>query len=116
MNKLHRCLNLELDSKLYTYYVNMQSRSVAFCLVLFVIAGLAVTTARNPDGAVCVSGLQCQSLCCKRDPLHFNKCAPLSRENEACNDHMIDDRYENCPCEKGLKCKKNVCVDPNDNK
>lgn len=91
-----------------------QDRRLALCLVFILIAA-GSSTARSPDGAVCVSGLQCQSFCCKRDLLHFNKCAALSREGEPCNEHMIDDRYENCPCENGLKCQKNVCVDPNDN-
>merc|ERR1711879_936592 len=106
-----------------TYKLQIMRTSLIIVLV-FAVAGTVTTAADDsldlnlPDGALCVSGLQCASKCCKRNLGHFNHCDRLSKEGEQCDDHFVDDRYSNRPCEYGLKCTcsglfcTNVCTDP----
>ena len=86
---------------------------------IILLSSLTANQLKKPPGATCISGHECDSGCCTRNFLGINHCGKLSKEGEKCTDHLVDERYDYCPCELGLKCKwdgifsHDICVDEN---
>uniref|UniRef100_UPI00358FFBBF colipase-like n=1 Tax=Myxine glutinosa TaxID=7769 RepID=UPI00358FFBBF len=100
----------------------------AVWLLLTVCVTVASAMRRNSTGIIlnletdeiCLEGDQCTSGCCKKHgTLGIHRCAPVSLDNQPCQQDGLWDVYDECPCDLGLSCRFmnsniGICYDPND--